>query len=404
MERPSPGLFSHIEPGNAAPGSGRLAGKSVLVQPNMSVRGWPTEAGSLALEGFVALEDAAAVERLRAAAANVVGSSRMAELGLGLVGDTTASAVAENLCDVALVTDTMGEARHAALEAGAFGFKPSWGIVPRIGLIGLAPSMECYGVVAKSLDDAAGVMAALAGGDERDPSMLQEGVPDFSQVRRGTSSLAVAGVIGECLDALEPAEGDAFRAALLRLESAGIRIEEVGLPDFHLFRTVHNVIGATEASSSAGKYDGVRYGHRTASAENWNEMYLKSRAESFGTLVKAYLFQGAYFQFENYAAFENACRLRRRLVGKTEALFEKVDVLVSPTRRAGLEAAAATTIQATYDAFALSLPANVTGQPALSLPGIAGNGDFELGLQLVGRHLADVQLLAMGARLALLEP
>jgi len=302
LERPSPGLFSHIEPGNAAPGSGRLAGKSVLVQPNMSVRGWPTAAGSLALEGFVALEDAAAVERLRAAAANVVGSSRMAELGLGLVGDTAASAVAENLCDVALVTDTMGEARHAALDAGAFGFKPSWGIVPRIGLIGLAPSMECYGVVAKSLDDAAGVMAALAGGDERDPSMLQEGVP------------------------------------------------------------------------------------------------------SFGTLVKAYLFQGAYFQFENYAAFENACRLRRRLVGKTEALFEKVDVLVSPTRRAGLEAAAATTIQATYDAFALSLPANVTGQPALSLPGIAGNGDFELGLQLVGRHLADVQLLAMGARLALLEP
>ena len=352
----------------------------------------------MALERFAAIEDATAVERLRGAGATIVGSARMAELGFGLAGDTTARAVAEGRCDAGLMTDTMGEARLAASKAGLLGFKPSYGIVSRFGLIGLVPSMECYGIVARTTDDVAAMMAAMAGPDERDFSMLHSAPLDFTNLSAERNSPVVAGAISECTEALEPLEAKAFRAALSTLEAAGVRVEEVSMPDFDLFRTVHNVVGSTEASSSAGKYDGVRYGHRAEGAENWNELYLKSRGESFGILVKTYLFQGAYFQFENYGAFENACRIRRRLVERTKALLEKVDVLVCPTRRRNRDAFAATTVEEVYDAFALALPANVTGQPSLSIPGFMGNGANDLGLQFVGPHLGDMRLLSLAAR------
>ena len=395
-----PGLFSYIDPSPPAAPEGILTGKTVAIQPNMCVRGWPTEAGSVALERFVATEDATAVARLRDAGATIVGSARMAELGFGLTGDATAQAAAEAGCDAALITDTMGEARLAALKVGLLGFKPSYGIVSRFGLIGLVPSMECYGIAACAPGQVAAALASIAGADERDVSMLQSPLPDFTDIDAAPDKPVVAGAIRECAEALAPAEAEAFSAALSMLEAADVRVEEVSMPEFDLFRTVHNVIGAAEASSSAGKYDSVRYGHRSEKAENWNEMYLESRAESFGMLVKSYLFQGAYFQFRDYAAFENACRIRRQLVNGTTALFEKVDVLVCPVRRRGPDAAAAATLEEVYGAFALALAANVTGQPSLSMPGLMGSGGDDLGLQLMAPHLADARLLSLAARLA----
>ena len=374
------------------PSSGPLAGRKVVVQPSLSVRGWPAEAGSVALEGFVALGDATVVERLRAAGAAIVASSRMAELGFGLAWDTTAAVLAERHGDVALVADTMGEARHVAAVAGAVGLKPSYGIVSRFGLIGLVPSMECIGVVALTAEDAASVMAALAGPDERDPSMRDAQPPDFAKVGEGQDGVASVGVVRELFDAMEPGEADGFRKSLTKLEDAGIRCEQVSLPDFGLLRTVHNVVGSVEASSAAGKYDSVRYGHRAEGTENWNEMYLTSRAESFGPLVKSYLFQGAYFQFQDYRAFENACRLRRRLVEQTDAVFDETDILAFPARRPECDPASATSIAQVYDAFTFTLAANVTGHPAVYLPG--------LGAQLIGPALSDGRLLALAARLA----
>ena len=392
-------LFSHVDPSPPATTGGTLGGTSVVIQPNVSVRAWPTEAGSVALERFAAIEDAAAVERLRAAGAAIVGSSRMAELGFGLAGDTTARILDEGACDAAMLIDMTGESRVAAAMAGALGLKPSFGIVSRFGLIGLVPSMECTGVVAKTPGDLADLMAVLVGTDPRDPSMRQDGSVDFAKVNSDPDGVTVVGVIRECVDALAPVDADAFHAALKGIEADRTRVEQVSLPDFDLFRTVHNVVGSTEASSSAGKYDGVRYGHRAAGTESWNEMYLKSRAESFGSLVKTYVFQGAYFQFENYPAFENACRIRRRLVEAYAALFEKVDVLVCPTRRSDRDAGGASTVEAVYDAFALTLPANVTGLPSLSVPGLVSHAGVDLGLQVVGPPLSDARLLSFADRL-----
>lgn len=380
---------------NADPGKpgGPLSGRRVVVQPNMSKCGWPCDAGSRALENYIALEDATVLARLADAGGRLAGSSRMSELGLGLEGDTTVQALVEKKADIALITDTMGEARVAAAAHGLFGFKPSWGVVSRAGLIGLVPSMECWGVASGDLQDIALVMKAVAGRDGLDFSLPDEDLPDFS-VKAADGACRV-GVVSEMLALLGEEERALFEGELALLKDAGLEITKVAFPDFELFRTVHQVIAAAEASSSAGKYDGVRYGHRSQGAKNWNDMYLDSRGEAFGTFVKSFLFQGAYFQFENYAAFEDACRLRRRLVRGMEELFRRVDVLVSPVRRAYVKSS---DIKGLYGAFQITLPANVTGQPALQVPWKA-SAEKSTGLQFTAPRLHDARLLALGERL-----
>lgn len=394
-------LYTHK---NASPKSsakdGLLAGRRVVIQPNMSVRGWLCNAGSLALEGFVALEDATVVARLKKGGAELVGSSRMSELGFGLTGDTSARILSSGEADVALVTDTMGEARVAAAGSGLFGFKPSFGIVSRFGLIGLVPSMECYGILGKKLEDILDTLSVIAGKDENDPSMPDDESLDFSSIRNPLMAPCTAGVVKECFDILPERERKSFRKGLARLEEVGLTLREVSLPYFDLFRLVHHIVASVEASSSAGKYDGVRYGHRSSSGKNWNEMYLNSRGESFGSLIKTFLFQGAYFQFENYPAFEKGCRNRHRLVRVATDLLGQVDLLVFPTRRTEHDAGRAATVNQIYDAFLLTLPANVTGQPSLQIPSLAIDSGVDIGMQMVGSRLDDLRLLSVGSMLS----
>jgi len=394
-------IYTHRNPSPGSPvNDGPLSRRRVVIQPNMSVRGWLCNAGSLALEGFVALEDATVVTRLRNAGAELVGNSRMSELGFGLAGDTATGVLSGGEADIALVTDTMGEARVAAAGAGIFGFKPSFGIVSRFGLIGLAPSMESYGIMAKRLEDIMDTLSVIAGRDPDDPSMPDEELPLYSAPGERFDPPCTAGVVRECLGVPDGREQKALRRGLARLEEAGLTIREVSLSDFDLFRAVHNIVASVEASSSAGKYDGVRYGHRSSSGKNWNDMYLNSRGESFGPLIKTFLFQGAYFQFENYPAFENACRHRRRLVRAMAELLGQVDLLVFPTRRLEQDAARATTVSHIYDAFSFTLPANVTGQPSLQVPSLALDSGADLGLQLTGLRLEDSRLFSIGLKLS----
>ncbi len=394
-------VFSYIDPSpSALNGEGPLFGKRATVQASIAVKGWPTEANSPALHGYLPLEDATVVERLKSAGAILVGNTQSSELGFGLFRDGAARALTEGHGDVALMTDTMGEARVAAASAGLFGFKPSYGRVSRFGLVGLVPSMDCCSILGKDSNDLAAVFHAIAGPDERDPSLADDPAPNLAPRSDRKAATPVVGFVAECLETLDRAEGTAFRKALARLEQAGCEIREVAFADFDLFRAAHNLIGSVEASSSCGKFDGVRYGHRAAGGKNWNEMYLQSRGESFSLLLKAYLFQGAYFQFRDYPAFERACRIRARLVKESRSLFRRVDLLASPTRRAILDPGRAGTVDEVYDVFSLTLPANLTGQPALTLPGFLTDQNGDRGLQLVGPCFGDEQLLELGWQLS----
>ena len=385
--------FIYLDPSPQATGDGPLTGKRIAVQSNVAVQGWPTAAGSLALQNYTALEDATAVARIRAQGGVIVGSSRMSELGFGLRDDAGDAVLRDEGTDAVLLTDFLGEARVTAADVCMFGYKPTYGLVSRFGLIGLIPSMETYGVASASLRTISAVMESIAGPDARDFSMSDREKPEFASRTISARPTVKAGFPAEVMTMLTGEEQRAYREGLRMLSERGIPVEEVSMPEFTLFSLVHGVMGSVEASSSAGKYDGVRYGHRAQGAKNWNEMYLKSRGEAFGTLVKSYLFQGAYFQFENYDIFEKAGRIRARLVKSVNDLLDAVDVLVLPTKRKPFEARWAETLHDVYNAFSLTLPANVTGLPVLQVPGFIVDGGEDLGMQWIGPAFGDARLL-----------
>ncbi|MDY6918193.1 MAG: amidase family protein [Chloroflexota bacterium] len=385
-------VFFYRNPETPHARGGDLHGLRIAIQPNISVAGWPTEAGSKALVDFTALEDATVVQRLRRAGASVCGSTRMSEFGFGLQDSKAGEALRQQTADAELVMDLMGESRLAASRAAVCGFKPSYGLVSRFGLIGLIPSMECCGMLSARLRSIRDILKAVAGQDELDFSLPDEETPDFSR-RDIDPREATIGVIAEAQDTLPTEQQEMFRASLDELKEAGFSLRDVSLPDFSLFSVVHRIIGSVEASSCAGRYDSVRYGHREPGARNWNDMYLLSRGAAFGPLLKSYLFQGAFFQFERYDAYEDACRIRARLLADMQRLASQADFLVLPAGNCAASGALPT-LAGTYTQFASTVFANVTGQPALYLP--PASDAAHPGFQLAGPRLSDALLLAMG--------
>ncbi len=397
-------LLWHVNPAAGdPPPQGILNDFRVILRGNLPVAGRPSNAGSIALENYMPIEDAAVVKRLKDHGAWLAGMSRLSELGFGITNETAHRLIGEKQCNAFLGTDGAGEIRYLAAMAGAWGYKPSFGICSNLGAITLVPSMECIGVIAETPGAITSILSAVSGKEDRDFSMLWDNLPIFqNNISKNPDSGATGhrfrvGVIAEQISGLDTADKSAFETTVSGLAQKGIPVTAVSFPDYDLFRTVHQVIGSVEASSSAGKYDGVRYGHRAANTDNWNDMYLKTRQASFGTLIKAYLFQGAFFQFENYPAFEQAARLRNHLVKQTRTLFKDIDFIASPLRRSGFDATRAQSVDDVYDALVHALPANVLGLPALSAPGMTRTDDMDLGLQIMAPHLADEKLLNFAA-------
>lgn len=374
---------------SAGSGKGALQKLKVTVQPNIFVKGWPTEAGSAALAGFKALEDAAVVERLSGAGAVLIGSTAMSEFGFGLKGSQAGCALGKKSADVELMLDMAGEARLAAAREGVCGFKPSYGLISRIGLVGLIPSMESCGILAHDIKSVRDVLETIAGPDERDFSLPDEKMPDFSaqDIEPAKTTL---GIIPEVVNGLPSDQREAFAKICDALKKDGFQIKELSFPDFSHFLLVHQIIGSVEASSCAGRYDSVRYGQRVPGAKNWNEMYLQSRGAAFGTLLKSYLFQGAFFQFEKYDAYDDACRLRARLVKEMQTVAGQADALILPTVNPAADLQK-DSLADLYAQFAYTAFANVTGRPALHIPGANGAG-----VQLSAKRLNDGRLLSLG--------
>lgn len=388
-------IFYHSNPEPGDTGDGSLHGLRIAIQPNISAAGWSTDAGSNALANFTALEDATIVQRLRKAGAAICGSTRMSEFGFGLTNSKAGEALRCQAADAELVLDIVGESRLAASRAAVCGFKPTYGLVSRFGLVQLIPSMECCGLLSGNLGNIREILKAIAGQDEFDYSLPDEQAPDYSpQVIDPRNT--VIGFIKEAQTALPSGQQGMYHASIRELEKAGFHLREMSMPNFPLFSLVHRIAGSVEASSCAGRYDSVRYGRRAQGAKNWNDMYLLSRGAAFGPLLKSYLFQGAFFQFERYSAYEDACRIRARLLTDMQRLTSESDFLVLPmVDVAGSDDKAS--LPDTYARFASTSFANVTGQPALYLP--PPEGTAHPGFQLTGPRLSDARLLALGEHL-----
>jgi aspartyl-tRNA(Asn)/glutamyl-tRNA(Gln) amidotransferase subunit A len=319
----------------------------------------------------------------------------MSEFGFGPDGSQAGEALQKKTADAELVLDRMGESRLAASRAGVCGFKPSYGLVSQFGLIGLIPSMEACGILSGDIRHIREILKAVAGQDGLDFSLPEEETPDFSPQKIDPEKTTI-GVITETKSGLSVGQEAPFSWSLAELKNYGFPLREMSLPDFSLFPLVHKIVGSVEASSAAGRYDSVRYGRREPGARNWNDMYLLSRGAAFGPLLKGYLLQGAFFQFERYEAFENACRIRARLLADMTGLFSQADFLVFPAAD-GVSSGAPASPGDIYEPFASTSFANVAGQPALYLP--AASGAAQPGFQLAGPRLSDARLLALGEHL-----
>ncbi|MBN1903646.1 MAG: hypothetical protein JW927_00970 [Deltaproteobacteria bacterium] len=371
---------------------GPLKGLNIAIQPNIQIKGWPSDAGSRALSGYTALEDSTVIKRLKDAGAYIGGSTRMSEFGFGLNKSHAGEAVKQGAADAELILDMMGEARLAATERGVPGYKPGYGLISRYGLIGLIPSMESCGVISKNIQGIRAILGVIAGQDGLDFSMPDEDIPDLRKKEIHPAKTTI-GIITEALNMLPEKERELFSGSINSLKNEGFIIREFSLLDFHLFSLVHSIAGSVEASSCAGRYDSVRYGERAPGAKNWNEMYIQSRGAAFGELLKCFLIQGAYFQFEQYRAFEDACRIRARLLKGMDQIYSQADFLLFPAiNSTGADDTGG--LSSIYREFTFTLFANVTGQPVLCLPSDSDSG--QTGFQLAGPRNSDGGLLTLG--------
>lgn len=406
---------------------GPLAGIPLGLKDNFLTRGQPTTAGSRILAGFVPPYDGTPVIRLRQAGAILLGKLSMDEFAMGSSSESCAAgpvrnpwslehvpggssggcaaAVAAGLACAALGTDTGGSVRQPAALCGVTGLKPTYGRVSRYGIVAFASSLDQVGPLARTVEDCARLLQVVGGPDPEDSTCAPLPQPDYlAACRRGLRGLQgmTVGVPRELFTpGLDPEVEAAVREALAELARLGARVREVSLPDLRHALACYYLIAPAEASANLARYDGVRYGHRAASPEDLHELYARSRAEGFGPEVTRRILLGTFALSAGYHEqfYRKATQVRALIRQGFLAAFAEVDVLAGPTTpgpafRLGekLDDPLQMYLQDIY-----TIPANLAGLPALSLPcGFSGSG-LPLGLQLTAAPFGEEALLCAGA-------
>ena len=428
--------FLHVDPAltlaQAAAADRRLADKTAgpltgipIAHKDIFVtRDWRSTAGSRMLEHYVSPFDACVVERFNAAGMVTLGKLNCDEFAMGSSNQNSyfgavknpwdtraipggssggsAAAIAARLAPAATATDTGGSIRQPASLCGVSGIKPTYGRVSRFGMIAFASSLDQGGPIAKSAEDCALLLNAMAGFDARDSTSLERPDEDFTRdLQRDLRGLRI-GVPREYFGAgLAPDVEQAVRAALAEYEKLGAILIDISLPKTALSIPVYYVIAPAEASSNLSRFDGVRYGHRAADYGDLTEMYKRTRAEGFGDEVKLRILVGAYVLSHGYydAYYLQAQKIRRLIAEDFQQAFTECDVImgpVSPTVAWDLGDKADDPV-ANYLADIFTLSTSLAGLPGMSIPCGFGQGETNskrpVGLQLIGNYFDEARLL-----------
>jgi aspartyl-tRNA(Asn)/glutamyl-tRNA(Gln) amidotransferase subunit A len=398
---------------------GPLAGVPVALKDNLCQDGIPTTCSSKILEGWRPPYSATVVDRLLAAGAVPVGKTNLDEFAMGsstensAFGPTrnplnpsrvpggssggSAAAVAADMTPLALGSDTGGSIRQPAALCGLVGMKPSYGLVSRYGLIAFASSLDQIGPLTKSVTDAAMLLEAIAGHDPMDSTSLPEPAPSLvAHVNDGVAGMRI-GLVRELFDGADEDVVASVHAAVETLREAGATIVELSVPEFRLGLSAYYLIAPAEASSNLARFDGVRYGLRVNEGDV-TAMMEATRTAGFGEEVKRRIMLGTYALSAGYydAYYGQALKGRTLTIDAFARAYRQADLLLGATTPSvAFEFGSKTSNpMAMYLSDVFTIPSNLSGEPAISVPFGTGEADLPVGVQLLGPGRSEAQLLA----------
>jgi aspartyl-tRNA(Asn)/glutamyl-tRNA(Gln) amidotransferase subunit A len=397
-----------------------LTGVPIGLKDILCTKGIRTTCGSKILEGYIPFYDGTVIKKLKERNAVFLGKLNMDEFAMGSSTENSgfqithnpwdleripggssggsAAAVAADECFGALGTDTGGSIRQPASCCGVVGLKPTYGRVSRFGLVAFASSLDQIGPITKDVEDCAILMNAIGGYDPCDSTSVNVEVPDYKKSLKGDIKGIRIGIPEEYfVEGMDPEVEKQIRDAIDSFRKWGAKIEKVSLPHTEFAVAIYYIIATAEASSNLARYDGVKYGLRSKGYRNLMEMYTQTRAKGFGKEVKRRIILGTYVLSAGYyeAYYRKASQVRTLMRNDFDEAFQKVDVMVTPTAptpafRIG---------EKTEDPLQMylsdihTIPVNLAGIPAISIPCGFSSAGLPIGLQILGKHFDEEMLL-----------
>ena len=387
-----------------------LNGIPVAVKDNIVTKDFPTTAASKMLDGFMSVYDAHVVQRLKDAGAIIIGKVNLDEFAMGGSTETSyfgttsnpwdtsrvaggssggsGAAVAARYVPVSLGTDTGGSVRNPAAFNGIVGMKPSYGTISRYGVIAFGSSLDQVGPMTLTVEDNALLLEVLAGHDPHDSTTLPEMDTNFRQkIGQPLKGLKIAFPKEFKSDKVRPYITQQMEAAAQFFQDQGAIVEEVSLPTAKYGINVYYIMASAEAASNLQRYDGMRYGYRSPEAKNVEEIFVKSRSEGFGEEVKRRIMIGTYTlssgSFDHF--YKKAGQVRTKITQEIVAIFDEYDLIMGPTTlsTAFKKGERMDDPMDMYLADLLTVIANLTGIPAISIPAGFDEQKLPIGLQLM---------------------
>ncbi len=400
---------------------GPLEGIPIGLKDVISVAGQPLTASSKMLANFVSPYDATVTAKLKGAGAVIWGRLNCDEFAMGSSTENSAFGPTVNPWDLTRVpggssggssaalaageaiatlgSDTGGSIRQPAALCGVVGLKPTYGLVSRYGLIAFASSLDQIGPFARTVEDTAIMLGAIAGHDPLDSTSFKADVPDYRAEAKRHQGPWRLGIPKEYFGAgLDPEVNAAVERAIAFYRAQGCEIKEVSLPHTQYCLDTYYIIATAEASSNLARYDGIRYGHRSKEAKDAVDIYFKSRAEGFGPEVKRRIILGTYVLSSGYydAFYLRAQKVRTLIRQDFLNAYREVDALLTPTSPVpAFKLGEKSDPLALYLCDIYTIGVNLAGLPALSVPCGFTAGGLPIGLQLIGQPFAEANLLAM---------
>lgn len=396
-----------------------LAGIPLALKDNMNMIGSKTTCSSKILENFVSPYDATVTVKLKENLVPILGKTNLDEFAMGSSNENSAfrnvknpynlnkvpggssggsaASVSASLVTLSLGSDTGGSIRLPASFCGVVGFKPTYGRISRYGLVAFASSLDQIGPFARSIEDTVNLYQTIAGHDKKDSTSLDLKIEDIIPKLNGDIKGLRVGIIKDLMN--EGTNEDIIKTvenAAKVLESKGATVKEISLPLNKHSIGVYYIVATAEASSNLARFDGVKYGYRAQNTESLIDMYCKTRKEGFGDEVKRRIMLGTYALSSGYydAYYKKAQQIRRLIADDLDRAFKEVDVLIAPTcptTAFDFNSRADDPLQM-YLTDIATIPVNLAGLPALSMPGGFDKDNMPIGVQLITKQLDEETL------------